>query len=86
MMAGFNPSLTETQYHNTLDYKIKQLPSLPEIPFNQVRQQDIIILIKYLQVEINDKNKPDSKVLRHQLGIGMPEATGIVNVTQNKTL
>ncbi len=86
MMAGFNPSLTEAQYHSSLEYKIKQLPQLPEIPFDNVRQQDNSILIKYIQVDINDKNQPDSKVLRHQLGIGMPEATGIVNVTQNKTL
>ena len=42
--------------------------------------------LKFSEVELNDKLRTESKLLRHNLGIGMPEATGIAKVTSANTL
>lgn len=69
-----------------MEQRLRILPALPPIPFHLVKESEIIVLEKYLECEINDKLKTESKFLRHNLGIGMPEATGIVKVTSTKTV
>ena len=56
------------------------------LPFDHVRESDLMIISRYLDTEINDKVSSDTKILRHQLGIGMPEATGLRKVTYRATL
>eukprot|EP00347_Sterkiella_histriomuscorum_P023833 403333229 len=47
--------ISENQYQQSLEYKLSKLPALPSIPFDKIKENDLIIIQKYLDVELNDK-------------------------------
>ena len=51
-----------------------------------MNNNEIQFFINHIDSVINNKDNVDSKFVRHHLGIGMPEATGIFRVINASTL
>jgi len=66
--------------------KIPILPKIESYPFSEVEGIDQLVEEKYLDVDFTNVKLRSSKMLRHYLKLGIPEARGILNITGTNTV